>query len=247
MVPPCNMAMGERKNSKDSLSLGLELGSFEDAVVSIIPERASSREVTRPGTKDAAVRWQRIGLKLSVSISLFLLLTFLLEKFAGNVVTNISATVMDCIGTPGIFLVVFLLDGLPQPFPYVPLIFMAVKGSIPKHAVFFICSAASYSSALVGYAVGMNIRRLKWGNALFSRLSDEHPYVLELMERKGALGVAIAALLPVPLAIATWTAGSFRIYFPHFMIAALCRMPKIMVFVLLSRGPQSSTQVVQTS
>ena len=48
------------------------------------------------------------------------------------------------------------------------------------------------------------------------------------------MGVAIAALMPVPLALATWTAGSFHVNFVHFLCSAWFRMPKILLFVLLS-------------
>mmetsp|Transcript_78471 Transcript_78471/g.136150 ORF Transcript_78471/g.136150 Transcript_78471/m.136150 type:complete len:91 (+) Transcript_78471:2-274(+) len=66
-------------------------------------------------------------------------------------------------------------------------------------------------------------------------LSEKYPMVPQLMERKGAIGVGVAGLLPVPFALATWTAGSFRVNFPRFALAGLMRMPKIAVFVLLSR------------
>lgn len=64
-----------------------------------------------------------------------------------------------------------------------------------------------------------------------NRLSAARP---ELMRRRGAVGVAIAALMPVPLALATWTAGSFHVNFVHFLCSAWFRMPKILLFVLLS-------------
>lgn len=41
---------------------------------------------------------------------------------------------------PGLFLAVVIGDGLPQPFPYVPLIYVAVKAQIPKAKVFGVCA-----------------------------------------------------------------------------------------------------------
>ncbi len=40
---------------------------------------------------------------------------------------------------PGLFIVVLLCDGVPQPFTYVPMIFIAVKAQIPKIQVFGVC------------------------------------------------------------------------------------------------------------
>ena len=42
----------------------------------------------------------------------------------------------------------------PQPFPYVPLIFIAVKAQVPKVQVFGVCALGSYLAALGGYGVG---------------------------------------------------------------------------------------------
>mmetsp|Transcript_108729 Transcript_108729/g.307534 ORF Transcript_108729/g.307534 Transcript_108729/m.307534 type:complete len:229 (+) Transcript_108729:238-924(+) len=183
--------------------------------------------------------WRSIGVKVAVSILLFVALSLLLEHFCEEQVSAFASALMDRIGIPGLFLAVVFADGVPQPFTYVPLIFIAVKADVPKLEVFGVCAAASFTAALMGYGVGMRIRKLECGQKLFNRMADDHPYIPELMQKKGALGVALAALLPVPLAMATWTAGYLEIFFPTFVLAGLCRIPKITVFVLLSRGPQA--------
>ena len=48
-----------------------------------------------------------------------------------------------CLRMPGLFLAVLIGDGLPQPFPYVPLIYVAVKAQIPKAKVFGVCAGPS--------------------------------------------------------------------------------------------------------
>merc|ERR1711879_1064685 len=102
-----------------------------------------------------------------------------------------------------------------------------------------VCSVASYIAALMGYAVGYNILRCECVNARFQELQQKYPTVEDLMRSKGACGVAMAALLPIPLALATWTAGAMKVSLPPFLLAGMCRMPKIAVFVILSRGPQA--------
>jgi len=197
-------------------------------------------EVDRPAeseeAEEASPPWKKFALKVFVSVTLFLLLTVLLEVYAKEKVAWFSRKLMETIGLPGLFMFVFAADGLPQPFTYVPLIFCAVKAGLPKWVVFSVCAAASYSAALFGYGLGKCIRSLSCGESLFQRLVDMQPWVPDLMQRKGAMGVAMAAMMPIPLALATWTAGSFRITFWQFLIAGLFRMPKILVFVLLS-GP----------
>lgn len=184
--------------------------------------------------------WRSIGIKVAVSILIFVGLSFLLEHFCEGPVSKFAAVIMDRIGILGLYLAVVFADGVPQPFTYVPLIFIAVKGNVPKLQVFGVCAAASFTAALLGYGVGMRIRHLECGQSLFKKVANDHPYIPEMMQKRGALGVALAALLPVPLAIATWTAGYLEIFFPTFVLAGLCRVPKITVFVLLSRGPQAT-------
>ncbi|CAE8611357.1 unnamed protein product [Polarella glacialis] len=186
--------------------------------------------------------WRSFILKVFCSVSMFLLLTLLLELFAKEKVTHLSRHVMSCIGLPGLFLFVFLADGVPQPFTYVPLIFMAVKASVPKPVVFGVCAAASYCAALCGYLIGSKMRSLPCGDSLYLRLVNWQPWVPDLMERRGAQGVAMAALMPIPLALATWTAGSFRVSVPQFLLAGMFRFPKILVFVLLS-GPSPDVAI----
>lgn len=185
------------------------------------------------------VPWRAMGIKAVITILVFVLISILIEKFCEKSVSEFSEGMMKVIGLPGLFIMVFLADGVPQPFTYVPLIFLAVKGGTSKLEVVVICGLASYSAALMGYGIGFSISRMACGVELMKHLSVKYPFVPDLMESKGAVGVGMAALLPVPLAIATWTAGSFKIFFPHFMLAGMCRLPKITVFVLLSRGSGS--------
>lgn len=183
--------------------------------------------------------WCRLLVKVSVSVALFLGLSLFLEFEADETVTAVSREFIELGGLKALFLCVLLADSLPQPFTYIPLIFIAVKGAVPKPVVFAVCALASYTAALLGYGLGRSLRGPRWAKARFARWSAEHPYLEDLMERKGALGVLAAAALPVPLAVATWSAGFFGVRLPCFLVAALGRCPKIAVFVLLSPGPAS--------
>eukprot|EP00440_Ansanella_granifera_P068067 gb/GFBE01073842.1/.p1 GENE.gb/GFBE01073842.1/~~gb/GFBE01073842.1/.p1 ORF type:complete len:254 (+),score=42.59 gb/GFBE01073842.1/:1-762(+) len=193
-----------------------------------------SMEPAEQEAEESSPPWRKFAAKVLVSVSVFLLLTVLLEVFAKDEVASVSRRLMDTIGLPGLFLCVLAADGLPQPFTYVPLIFFAVKAGIAKPVVFLVCAAASYTAALSGYGIGMGLRQLECGQAFFRWLVDLQPWLPDLMQRRGAVGVALAALMPIPLALATWTAGSFRVNFLHFLLAGTFRMPKILVFVLLS-------------
>jgi len=202
-----------------------------------VEEGNSWEEATIQAVDTDEPKWLRFVAKAALLIAAFLLVSILVEKFAEKEVSKFAKTLMDSIGLPGIFALVFFFDGFPQPFTYVPLIYMAIKGSMPKTSVFMVCALASYTAAISGYWAGNGLSRVECANGMFEYVEKNYPMVPDLMKRKGNTGVCLAALLPVPLAIATWTAGSFRIPFHYFCFAAMCRAPKILVFVLLSRGP----------
>lgn len=195
-----------------------------------------------PGSKEAEEgrSWLPIFLRVAASVLLFAAGALVLDKVASKYVSEASRVFVNNVGLPGLFLTVLCLDGVPQPFTYVPLIFLAVEGAVPKHVVFLVCLAGSYLAALCGYGIGACLRGPEWGRRVFDRLAEKHPFVPDLMQRRGAVGVFLAAMMPLPLAVSTWTAGFFGISFPHFLLAALGRCPKIALVVLLSPTSQSA-------
>jgi len=206
-----------------------------DHAIELEPSHQPTNETEEAGAEGPL--WRSIMLKVAGTVGLFVVVSVFLERVAGEHITTVSRQLVERAGWPGLFLAVFVLDAIPQPFPYIPLIFVAVKGGMAKTAVLLICAGASYTAALSGYGVGRLLRGPSWGRNIFGRFAKKYPQIPDLMERRGGIGVLLAALLPAPLAIATWTAGFFGVSFPHFLAAAAGRCPKIAVIVLLSRGP----------
>lgn len=191
-------------------------------------------EVSETGTSPDSINVRLIAAKAGLMIVAFIVCCVFLEWAAGPEIERFSKSFVERTGNIGLFVMVFIADGFPQPFTYVPLIYISVKGGISKPVVIAVCGSASYTAALMGYGIGWNITKLKWAAVMLERLNEQHPQVLRLMRTRGGAGVAIAALLPVPLALATWTAGSVRVWFPSFLLAGIMRLPKITVFTCLS-------------
>lgn len=225
-----------------SLDLGVASSAAQQLLTSVVDDPESARlqppcqegSGVAPGHKPP---WRRIFIKICVTVIIFLVVMASLEKFAQKPMERISHQLMHRIGLPGLFVAVLLFDFLPQPFTYIPLILMAVEGSVTKSRVFLVCAAASYSAAILGYFVGNCLRRRQRGRDWFNRASRDYPYLPDLMEKRGAVGVLIAAMLPMPLALATWTAGFFGVNFVQFLVAAVGRFPKIILFVVISGKP----------
>lgn len=172
--------------------------------------------------------------KIVTTLLIFIGLCVLLEWWAEDRVRTISKGLFRKIGLPGLWLLIFIFDGIPQPMTYIPLIFLAVKAKYTRLEVWGICTSASYTAAIVGYFIGVFIRSRPIGNAFSSWINSSRPWVAEMMRRRGATGVAFAAALPIPLALATWIAGFLRVDFRRFLLAASCRTIKIMLVVIIS-------------
>lgn len=183
--------------------------------------------------------WSAIAVKVLVSAALFVLLSCGLNLIAGEHIASVSQGVMDRFGLPGLFVAMFLVEALPMPLPFIPLVFLAVQGGVSKPVVFGVCAAASYTAAVCGYGIGRCLRGCGSRGACFSRLTERYPQAPELMQKRGAVGVFLATLVPIPLSAAAWPAGFFGVSFAHFLVAAMGRFPKIGVYVLLSAGPDA--------
>ena len=133
-------------------------------------------------------------------------------------------------GLSGLFLVTLAIDSVPTPMSVAPLMLLAIKGQLAAWKVMACVASASVSGGLIGYGigrvVGMPVSLDRW-------LQSKHPTLFELMRRHGAVGVAIAGTLPIPLALGTWTAGAMRVQFWRVAVACLVRLPKTGFYVIL--------------
>jgi len=137
-------------------------------------------------------------------------------------------------GLEGMAAAVLLIDALPTPFSYAPVMLLGIEGGLSVGVVFLVSSLSSYTAGLVGYGIGrvMGIppRLESWLRQRYPEKLDEQ---LELLERYGAAGVAIIGALPLPFAAGTWTAGAMRCRFSVVAVACLVRLPKTAVLLTI--------------
>jgi len=144
-----------------------------------------------------------------------------------------GAAFLDAFGLVGLFVSVLITDGVPFPLTNEPLIFLARGAGVGAWVIFGIVSAGSIAAGSVGY----------WGGRLVGRslgleewLEIKQPALVHYMRRYGAEGVAIAALLPIPFQLSTWSAGTLQVPYGKVVLASLLRIPKTGFYVLLIVG-----------
>lgn len=140
---------------------------------------------------------------------------------------------IDAFGLLGLFGSVLFTDASPLPLTNEPLVFLARGAGLDVWTIFWVVSAGSVTAGTVGYTAGAALSRVvpleRW-------LVTKQPALIETMRRYGAEGVAIAALLPIPFALSTWSAGMLGVSYPKVLLASLLRVPKTAFYVLLIVG-----------
>lgn len=133
-------------------------------------------------------------------------------------------------GLWGLAVGVVITDASPLPLTNEPLVFLARGAGLGLWTICGVVSAASVAAGSVGYWSG----RL-FGGALKLEgwMARRHPGLTHYMRQYGAEGVAIAALLPIPFALSTWSAGILRVPYAKVALASLVRIPKTVFYALL--------------
>ncbi|MEE2780363.1 MAG: VTT domain-containing protein [Myxococcota bacterium] len=154
--------------------------------------------------------------------------------FLQDPIRSLGTMAVTRFGLEGMAVAVLLIDALPTPFSYAPVMLLGIEGGLSVGLVFVVSSISSFSAGLVGYWIGrvMGIppRLEGWLRKRYPEKLDEQ---MELLERYGAAGVALIGALPLPFAAGTWTAGAMRCHFGVVALACLVRLPKTAVLLTI--------------
>ncbi len=145
-----------------------------------------------------------------------------LEKIAGLVIAK--------LGYAGLFAGTFAADALTVPIPPDFYLFISIAGGSSVAVTLAACSSASVLGGTVAYFLGPYIERLP---VLRERLEQFRPRGEYLFGEWGGWAVGVAALTPVPFSIVAWLAGIYRMGYPAFFVASLCRVPRIVGYYAL--------------
>ncbi len=169
-------------------------------------------------------------LKAAVGVLALLAFAALTGLLLREPITVAATWLYAHLGLAGIFLGVLIADSSPIPMTHEPVTFLAVSAGESFWRLLVTSGTASVLAGPTGWTGG----RLARSNQRFCDwMQRRFPKLVDLMERHGAKGLAIAALLPVPFAIATWLAGMTAVRFGPLCAASLLRFPKTAFYLWL--------------
>ncbi|MEC7984357.1 MAG: hypothetical protein VX278_04285 [Myxococcota bacterium] len=137
---------------------------------------------------------------------------------------------LETMGIYGLMLGTLITDTSPMPLTSEPFAILGLGADIPIHRIIIAMSFASHIAGALGYGLGRFINYFPQKKTF---LVSRFPTVFSFMNRHGIKGVCLAAILPIPYAIATWSAGIVGIGFWSTFAASSLRWVKTTLYVSL--------------
>ena len=187
-------------------------------------ELSESPEPSDPYTPRALL--VRVVLGMIGLVALAMLLTYLFE----DQLTAIGQTLFRRYGLSFVFVGVALIDLSLIPLPNEPVLVFAVKGDVPVEWIAITASSASLLSANLGFWLGRGLAKLHLHEKILGMFTAE---ARRFVQTKGAWGVGLAALTPIPFAVCAWSAGALGMKTTSFVLASLLRVPKTLFYLWL--------------
>jgi membrane protein YqaA with SNARE-associated domain len=174
--------------------------------------------------------------EILVLVAVILVALWFIQHFFAHVLKRLGKAVAARCGLPGLFGFVVVIDYLPLPVSYVPLLYLLIDGGEDHRLVFVVSLLGSVTAALCGYLTGAKLglpRRMR------ENLETRHPTLLPTISRRGAFGLLASEALPVPMAVLTWPSGACGIGIWGFLAVIVAgRGTKLAMYCFLTNEAQ---------
>lgn len=133
---------------------------------------------------------------------------------------------VDRFGIVGMVSGAFLADSCHFPIPPQ---FYLLTGIAGGHHVVAVVLAVLLGSEMGGLTAFALARSIGGSRFVAARLTGPRELITKLMERRGALGLALATLLPVSFSLLCMAGGAMRLPYRAYGILAVMRVPRILL------------------
>ncbi len=112
-----------------------------------------------------------------------------------------------------------------------PEIFIAWAGKMPEPYIYLLLLAlASYTGGIISYFIGKSISKFpKVNNYLEGKMKQQ----LKMIRKWGGFLIVVGALLPIPFAMTSITAGIINYKFRNYLLFGLLRFLRFYLYALL--------------
>lgn len=173
---------------------------------------------------------RHVAKKMVIMIVAVLLLGILAGWLFRDQLTWLGNYLVGEYGPRGIFFSVFFIDWVPMPATNEPILLLGISADMSFWTVFWPAASASVVAAWAAYWAGRFVdAKTSFGHSI----AMAYPGIFRWIRDKGAVGIAIAALVPLPFSVFCWAAGIVHLKFRNIFLIGFLRIPKTLFYLWL--------------
>ena len=154
--------------------------------------------------------------------------------FGRSYIETAGLWLIDKYGLWGIAMATLITDTSPLPLTSEPVALLGLGAEIPFWHIILFMGGTSHLCGPLGYGFGALVGRVGLKH-IVKRIPSLQP-VIGYVRQHGVKAVAMGALLPIPYALTTWTAGALGVSFWGVCAASTLRWLKTLIYVSLLAG-----------
>ncbi|MEZ4450739.1 MAG: VTT domain-containing protein [Nannocystaceae bacterium] len=181
------------------------------------PGAGASVETAEPNAPPA-LQPVKVLVSLGLAVAGLMLLVAVLGYFFREPLLKFADLFVKTFGGPGVAIGFLLPDAFTVPIPNDAFSALGLAGGLSFVEV---CAWATLGSVLggsIGFLIGRRLAQAEWYRRVMRRRGAE---VQHLIDRYGGVGLAIAAITPLPYSLASWAAGTSPLPYGRFLAISL--------------------------
>jgi membrane protein YqaA with SNARE-associated domain len=131
-------------------------------------------------------------------------------------------------GLLGVSIATLITDTSPLPLTSEPIALLGVGANIPIWKLIVVMSATSHLCGPLGYVLGKSVSKIEGVQKL---LTGRIAPFMNFVRQNGLKAVAMGAILPIPYALTTWTAGALDVSFWGVVKVSSLRWVKTSIYI----------------
>ena len=169
----------------------------------------------------------KLVLKFVLGIAGLVAIVSLLGHYYRDELETMGRALLDQFGYAGIALGTFIADGFHFPIPPQFYMLASIAAGWSVWGTLIAVCTGSLTGGLTAYSIARKASHLRIFQRLLARTQHKVDW---LFERFGYWAVALGSLTPIPFSMLCYVAGAHRMPTKTFVLLALFRIPKVILY-----------------
>ncbi|MDC7244243.1 MAG: YqaA family protein [Pleomorphochaeta sp.] len=181
--------------------------------------------------EDGSIAWGKLVFRTFIALLFIFVIFIIYDKVIRSSVqtSTLAQDLYNKLGHFGVSLFVYLCDTFIVPLtPDIMFPLVSSNWNILEITLFM--GSASFLGGISAYWLGHLLSKIKIVDKYANKIMGSHKVFIH---NKGAWGVALAGLTPIPYSTICWTAGILKVEFKKVIFACLVRFPRMILYYYL--------------